>query len=56
MSADELVALTRAALDEAAARRLRPVIGQEFSLAAAAAAHAAIESRGTVGKTLLVAK
>ena len=32
---------------------LRPVIGQEFELAAAAAAHAAIEARTTVGKTLL---
>jgi NADPH2:quinone reductase len=30
------------------------VIGQRFPLADAAAAHAAIESRSTTGKTLLV--
>ncbi|MGH3204234.1 MAG: zinc-binding dehydrogenase [Streptosporangiaceae bacterium] len=36
------------------AGRLRPVVGQEFGLARAAAAHAAIEARATVGKTLLV--
>ncbi|MCC9311024.1 zinc-binding dehydrogenase [Kitasatospora sp. RB6PN24] len=44
---------TEYALAEAAAGRLRPVIGQRFPLAEAAAAHAAIESRATVGKTLL---
>jgi NADPH2:quinone reductase len=33
---------------------LRPVIGQRFPLDRAADAHAAIESRATVGKTLLV--
>jgi NADPH:quinone reductase len=49
----ELAALVRAALAEAATGRLRPVIGQEFELAAAAAAHAAIEARATIGKTLL---
>jgi NADPH2:quinone reductase len=49
----EAVELTRAALDEAAAGRLRPVIGQRFGLADAAKAHAAIESRLTIGKTLL---
>ncbi len=49
----ELAALARTALAEAAAGRLRPVIGQEFALAAAAHAHAAIEARTTVGKTLL---
>ncbi len=52
-SPEELAALTRRALAEAAADRLRPVIGQEFELAAAASAHAAIEARTTVGKTLL---
>jgi NADPH:quinone reductase-like Zn-dependent oxidoreductase len=36
--------------------RLRPVIGQEFELAAAAGAHAAIEARTTVGKTLLTVR
>ena len=52
-SPEELAALARRALAEAAADRLRPVIGQEFELAAAAGAHAAIEARATVGKTLL---
>ncbi len=32
---------------------LRPVVGQVFPLASAAEAHAAIEARATVGKTLL---
>ena len=32
---------------------VRPVVGQEFELAEAARAHAAIEARETVGKTLL---
>src|SRR5262249_54295930 len=50
---DELRDLARAALAEAAAGRLRPLIGQTFPLARAAAAHRAIEQRGTVGKTLL---
>ena len=44
---------TESALAEAAARRLRPLIGQRFPLERAAAAHAAIESRASVGKTLL---
>ena len=44
----------RAALAEAAAGRIRPVIGQEVELARAADAHAAIEARATIGKTLLV--
>ena len=52
-SPEELAELVRTALAEAAARRLRPVIGQEFELAEAAGAHAAIEARQTVGKTLL---
>ena len=55
-SPEELTALTRTALAEAAARRLRPVIGQEFELDAAAGAHAAIEARATVGKTLLAVR
>lgn len=41
-------------LAEAAAGRLRPVVGQTFPLERAAAAHAAIEARRTLGKTLLV--
>ena len=45
---------TREVLDDAAAGGSRPVIGQRFPLADAAAAHAAIERRDTIGKTLLV--
>lgn len=45
--------LTRAALAEAAAGRIRPVIGQQVELARAAEAHDAIEARATTGKTLL---
>ncbi|BCB88038.1 NADPH:quinone reductase [Phytohabitans suffuscus] len=41
------------ALAEGAAGRLRPVIGQRFPLERASDAHAAIESRATIGKTLL---
>jgi NADPH2:quinone reductase len=53
-TADESRELVRAALAEAAAGRLRPLVGQTFALDDAAAAHAAIEQRATVGKTLLV--
>ena len=49
----QLRAATRSALAEAAAGRLRPLIGQRYPLDRAADAHAAIESRATVGKTLL---
>ncbi|TCP49334.1 NADPH2:quinone reductase [Tamaricihabitans halophyticus] len=49
----DLRACTEYALAEAAQGRLRPVIGQRFPLERAADAHAAIESRATVGKTLL---
>ena len=45
--------LTGQALAEAAAGRIRPVIGQRFPLDGAAAAHRAIERRETIGKTLL---
>ena len=50
---EEMRAGSASALAEAAAGRLRPVIGQRFPLERAADAHAAIESRATVGKTLL---
>ncbi|MFC0029815.1 zinc-binding dehydrogenase [Micromonospora chaiyaphumensis] len=50
---DELRALTEQALAEGAAGRLRPLIGQRFPLDRAADAHAAIQARATVGKTLL---
>jgi NADPH2:quinone reductase len=46
-------ALATRALEAAAAGRIRPVVGQTFALDRAAAAHAAIETRATVGKTLL---
>jgi NADPH:quinone reductase len=55
-SPEELAALARTALAEGAAGRLRPVVGQEFELAEAAAAHAAIEARETIGKTLLTVR
>jgi NADPH2:quinone reductase len=42
------------ALAEAAAGRIRPLIGQTFPLERAADAHAAIEARAVTGKTLLV--
>ena len=47
--------LTRRALDLAASGALHPVIGQRFPLDRAADAHAAIEGRATIGKTLLIA-
>lgn len=48
--------LTEAALQRAAAGQLRPVIGQTFPLERAADAHRAIETRATVGKTLLTTR
>jgi NADPH2:quinone reductase len=50
----ELRDLARTGLAEAAAGRLKPLIGQTFPLEQAAVAHAAIEQRATVGKTLLL--
>jgi NADPH2:quinone reductase len=46
--------LTQRALREAAVGRIRLIIGQTFPLEKAAEAHAAIEARTVVGKTLLV--
>ena len=46
--------LTERAMAEAVAGRIRPVIGQTFPLERAAEAHAAIEGRDVIGKTLLV--
>jgi NADPH:quinone reductase len=47
-------ALVAQALALAAAGRLQPMIGQVFPLSKAADAHAAIEARITIGKTILV--
>ncbi|WP_371785480.1 zinc-binding dehydrogenase [Streptosporangium subroseum] len=53
MTPEKMRSLTERALAEAAAGRLRPVIGQRFPLDRAAEAHAAMQARTTVGKTLL---
>ena len=50
---EQMRAFTETVLAQAAAGRLRPVIGQRFPLERAADAHAAIEGRVTIGKTLL---
>jgi NADPH:quinone reductase len=50
---EQMRGFTSTVLAKAAAGRLRPVIGQRFPLDRAADAHAAIEARRTVGKTLL---
>ncbi|MEA2218985.1 MAG: NADPH:quinone reductase [Solirubrobacteraceae bacterium] len=52
---ERLRAFSERALAAAAAGEIKPVLGQWFSLARAGAAHAAIEGRETIGKTLLVA-
>lgn len=49
----ERTSLLRRVLDEAAAGRVRPAIGQTYPLDRAADAHAAIEARTVTGKTLL---
>lgn len=51
---DGLRQLSREALASAAAGHLRPTVGQTFPLDGAADAHAAIEARATLGKTLLL--
>jgi hypothetical protein len=53
MRPEEARSFTAHALAEAAAGRLRPVIGRRFPLERAADAHAAIEARATAGKTPL---
>ncbi|MBO8195834.1 zinc-binding dehydrogenase [Streptomyces oryzae] len=53
LTAAEAKPLLGRALFEAAAGRLRPVIGRTFALEEAAKAHAAIEAREVLGKTLL---
>ncbi|HJQ47407.1 MAG TPA: zinc-binding dehydrogenase [Amycolatopsis sp.] len=51
---EELRGFTQSVLEAAAAGHVKPVVGQRFPLEQAADAHHAIESRTTVGKTLLV--
>ncbi len=46
--------LTQAALEAAVTGAMRPVVGQTYALDRAAEAHAAIEQRRVVGKTVLV--
>lgn len=46
--------LTERALSEAVAGRIKPVIGQTFTLERAADAHPAMEARNVIGKTLLI--
>jgi NADPH2:quinone reductase len=53
-TAEDNRALVAHALALAAAGRLQPMIGQVFPLSKAADAHAAIEARMTIGKTILV--
>lgn len=53
LSPEEAEPLLRRALSQVPAGELTPVVGQTFPLADAAQAHAAIESREVLGKTLL---
>ncbi|ONH26978.1 zinc-binding dehydrogenase [Pseudofrankia asymbiotica] len=53
-TADDLFTLTERALDLAAGGAIRTTIRQTFPLEDAAAAHAAIDTRSTIGKTLLL--
>jgi len=50
----DLRQMTERAMSEAAAGRIAPVIGRTFPLEKAADAHAAIENRLVIGKTLLL--
>ncbi|GAA4725472.1 zinc-binding dehydrogenase [Phytohabitans rumicis] len=54
LSPEQFQGYAARALAEAAAGRLRPLIGQTYPLERAPEAHAAIETRAAVGKTLLV--
>jgi NADPH2:quinone reductase len=53
-SPEQLREFSLAALAEAIAGRLHPLIGQTFPLDRAADAHAAMEQRASIGKTLLM--
>lgn len=48
--------LAEKALSEAAAGKITPVIGRTFSLEQAAKAHAALDSRQAIGRTLLIVR
>lgn len=54
LTRQQTVELVRSVLAQAVDGRLRPVIGHRFPLERADDAHAAIEGRSTLGKTLLV--
>jgi NADPH2:quinone reductase len=56
LTPEQMRELSQAALAQAAAGQLRPVIGQTYPLERAADAHAALASRATVGKTLLAVR
>jgi len=51
---DVVSAATRELLELWSGRRIRPYVGAEFPLAEVEAAHALVESRGSVGKVVLV--
>ncbi|WP_201447204.1 zinc-binding dehydrogenase [Conexibacter woesei] len=55
LSPEDWRRLTLRGLDELAAGRVTPIIGQTHPLERAADAHAAIEARSVIGKTLLTA-
>ncbi|WP_210211224.1 zinc-binding dehydrogenase [Agrobacterium sp. FDAARGOS_525] len=55
-SASETFSYIEQVLELAVSGKIRPVIGQIFPLADAALAHAAIDARTSVGKTLLISK
>jgi NADPH2:quinone reductase len=51
----DMLALAAQALADAAAGKWKPLVGEAFALSDAAGAHRAIETRATVGKTVLIA-
>lgn len=55
-SASEMFFFIQEVLEFAASGKIRPVIGQILPLAEAAQAHASIEARKTVGKTIVISK
>jgi NADPH:quinone reductase len=55
-SPSQMRELSTAAIAQVSSGKLKPLIGQTFPLERAADAHAAIEARATVGKTLLLVR